>query len=192
MGSKASESRYEAILPRKEEMVRSEGQDAAKKERNLERRCQKYGITPEFYNRLGESQGWRCACCGRHQNEFSTSLNIDHEHFTVDSYRSPNAAAKWSATARFKDGRSLTEVGPTKAAAVAAVRLQALPASVRGLLCPGRYRGCNRLLGHVDNIRLLESFVAYLKNPPARQILAANLPLTTPIICDSLRKDEYD
>jgi hypothetical protein len=43
--------------------------------------------------------------------------------------------------------------------------------SVRGLLCGGRWAGCNRKLGKVDNVSWLENVIAYLKNPPAQQIL---------------------
>jgi len=41
---------------------------------------------------------------------------------------------------------------------------------VRGLLCGGRYAGCNAKLGHVDNIEWLKSAVAYLSDPPAQKI----------------------
>jgi hypothetical protein len=44
-------------------------------------------------------------------------------------------------------------------------------ASVRGLLCGGRWAGCNRRLGRIDNIEWLKSVVAYLENPPAQQII---------------------
>lgn len=43
--------------------------------------------------------------------------------------------------------------------------------SVRGLLCGGRYAGCNRKLGRVDSITWLENMLEYLKNPPAQQVL---------------------
>ena len=41
---------------------------------------------------------------------------------------------------------------------------------VRGLLCGGRYAGCNAKLVHIDNVEWLEAAVVYLKNPPAQQI----------------------
>ena len=47
-----------------------------------------------------------------------------------------------------------------------------LRATVRGLLCGGRWKGCNRKLGHIDDIPWLEKVVDYLKNPPARKLLA--------------------
>lgn len=44
--------------------------------------------------------------------------------------------------------------------------------TVRGLLCGGRWKGCNRKLGHIDNITWLEKIIEYLKNPPARKLLS--------------------
>lgn len=38
---------------------------------------------------------------------------------------------------------------------------------VRGLLCAGRWVGCNRLIGKIDSVEWLERVIAYLKNPPA-------------------------
>lgn len=42
---------------------------------------------------------------------------------------------------------------------------------VRGLLCGGRYAGCNAKLGHVDNIEWLKAAVAYLEELPAQKLL---------------------
>jgi len=47
-------------------------------------------------------------------------------------------------------------------------------ASIRGLLCGGRFAGCNRRLGRMDNIQWLENVLAYLKNPPAQRVLRKN------------------
>lgn len=43
--------------------------------------------------------------------------------------------------------------------------------SVRGLLCGGRWHGCNRKLGRIDNLKWLGRVIEYLKNPPAQRIL---------------------
>jgi hypothetical protein len=59
----------------------------------------------------------------------------------------------------------------TKKAATEAAREEALPLSVRGLLCAGRYAGCNRKLGRIDDPIWLDRLSAYLKNPPAKKIL---------------------
>jgi Recombination endonuclease VII len=42
---------------------------------------------------------------------------------------------------------------------------------VRGILCGGRWAGCNRKLGRIDNIDWLEKVLLYLKSPPAKKIL---------------------
>lgn len=42
---------------------------------------------------------------------------------------------------------------------------------VRGVLCGGRWRGCNRRLGHIDNHKWLQSAADYIKDPPARRLL---------------------
>ena len=43
--------------------------------------------------------------------------------------------------------------------------------SVRGLLCGGRYQGCNRKLGKIDDAKWLRSAANYLEAPPARSVL---------------------
>ena len=42
--------------------------------------------------------------------------------------------------------------------------------TVRGLLCGGKWSGCNRKIGRIDNIKWLTSVVDYLKVPPAREM----------------------
>ena len=42
---------------------------------------------------------------------------------------------------------------------------------VRGLLCGGRYAGCNAKLGHVDNVEWLRAAADYLSDPPAQRRL---------------------
>lgn len=46
-------------------------------------------------------------------------------------------------------------------------------AAVRGILCGGRWAGCNRKLGKIDNVEWLERVVSYLKNPPAPAVLTS-------------------
>jgi hypothetical protein len=43
--------------------------------------------------------------------------------------------------------------------------------SVRGLLCGGRFSGCNRKLGKIDNKEWLDSATKYIANPPAQIFL---------------------
>jgi hypothetical protein len=42
--------------------------------------------------------------------------------------------------------------------------------TVRGLLCGGKYAGCNRRLGKIDNVPWLTAALSYVANPPARQL----------------------
>lgn len=46
--------------------------------------------------------------------------------------------------------------------------------TVRGLLCGGRWAGCNRKLGRLDKAEWLEAARDYVLNPPAKEVL--NLP----------------
>ena len=43
--------------------------------------------------------------------------------------------------------------------------------TVRGLLCGGRYAGCNRKLGRLDNEAWLAAALRYVTNPPALLVL---------------------
>ena len=68
--------------------------------------------------------------------------------------------------------RKLCFWGKTQKQAKALLMDAALPLSVRGLLCPGRYTGCNRLMGRVDKPALLRQFLNYLENPPAYAVIS--------------------
>lgn len=125
-----------------------------------------YHWTNEMYADLFDLQDGKCAGCGRPPR--NAPLNVDHEHFKVLAHRI--ADGNWYAWTK-TNGKEFDAVQYTKKEAVQVCRDRALPYSVRGLLCPGRQRGCNRLLGRVDNIHLLENFIEYLKNPPAQKIL---------------------
>jgi len=41
-----------------------------------------YGITPNQYDEMLESQNHSCFICKRHENEFKSKLAIDHDHVT--------------------------------------------------------------------------------------------------------------
>lgn len=41
---------------------------------------------------------------------------------------------------------------------------------VRGLLCGGRYAGCNAKLGHVDDVQWLRAAANYIEKPPAQEV----------------------
>lgn len=48
--------------------------------------------------------------------------------------------------------------------------------TVRGLLCGGRWAGCNRKLGRLDNAAWLRAALAYIENPPAAIFFKNKLP----------------
>lgn len=141
----------------------------AEKERDRDKRYRKtYDIDLDTYNAIGEDQGWRCGACGKHQSEFAVSLNVDHEHYKIILIKGDGG---WWANTTVR-GQSLYKWGKTQAEARRSLNAVALRLSVRGLLCPGRYRGCNRLMGRVDDIERLEGFLKYLKNPPAYKFIS--------------------
>ena len=132
-----------------------------------------YRWTLEMYNALGELQEWKCAGCGREAK--TMPLNVDHFHFKIIARR--DKEAEWTIGPHYKwyastlvEGQSIEEWGRTKIEAMAKVRERALPLSVRGLLCAGRYAGCNRKLGRIDQIPWLENMLKYLKDPPAQRL----------------------
>lgn len=43
---------------------------------------QKYGLTVEDYNQMFDSQGGKCAICGKHQSEDEKTFCVDHNHDT--------------------------------------------------------------------------------------------------------------
>ena len=134
------------------------------KEKAKDKRLQKkYGWTLSQYKALLELQDGKCGICGRVLGE---NANVDHEHFQVPTIKTKNDWLAWSTLKVFH-----VVQGKTKAEAIAKAKQAAMPLSVRGLLCPGRhYRGCNRLLGRVDNVQWLEKAIAYLQDPPARRL----------------------
>ena len=148
-----------------------------------------YRWTLEMYNALGELQEWKCAGCGREAK--TMPLNLDHKHFKIqiekptlalDHYKdwstkqAPKESNKgWIATGVLPEKILHWHWGKTQKEARQRALEEALPVSVRGLLCPGRHgragQGCcNRLLGKVDEIWWLEAMANYLKNPPAAKL----------------------
>jgi hypothetical protein len=159
-------------------------QERAKAKRILK----EYGWTWGMYWALGTKQGWKCAICGRIAKNSALNgqldgLNIDHTHFKVFARRldpileAPMMAMNfrwWAHT--YVNGHIIQKYAKTQKAAIASVKEDALPLSVRGLLCPGRHGKagsgcCNRLLGRVDNIEWLEQARNYLLDQPAKSVL---------------------
>jgi hypothetical protein len=154
-------------------MERSEAESAAKKRHDRDKRYQaKFYVGIDFYDALLAAQDGKCGACGRPATDFTVSLNIDHEHFKVVARRASSgelsyAPAKWFASTELKNGQQFVAYAMTKDRAIEDVKRMAMPASIRGLLCPGRYTGCNRLMGRVDKPEWLRKVIHYLENPPA-------------------------
>jgi Recombination endonuclease VII len=151
---------------------RSEAEISAKKraERN-KRYAAKFYLADgcALYDALAVAQDYKCGACGRPFSDFTISMNLDHEHVKVLFERISDG--NWYAWTDLKDGRRFDAVQRTQKGAVEAVKQRATPASIRGLLCPGRYTGCNRLLGRIDKIEWLKKVLHYLENPPMKKVL---------------------
>ena len=147
----------------------------------------KYTIDEKFYVDLYNLQHGKCAVCGKEPLPGGMPLVIDHKHFRVKVAKNDGAAwfgmvqmngmaqydrfgGGWCAMADL-DSVVVWQWAKTKDAAIAAAKKAGMKYSIRGLLCPGRWSGCNRLMGRVDNIEWLEKTLAYLRKPPARILL---------------------
>jgi hypothetical protein len=124
----------------------------------------KYDITLEERNQILKEQDYRCACCGR-LFDGKTRMEVDHEHFKVLAER--QLFHSWKAWV----GERAPLFAYTKKRAIELAKRDALRSSVRGILCGGRYAGCNRKLGRIDNIPWMQKCLAYLQDPPARRVL---------------------
>lgn len=126
-----------------------------------------YRWTWPMYWALGVKQGWRCAICGRMAK--NAPLQVDHRHPKVVCEQIWSKGVKiWVGVSDIEGTRPM--YAATKAEAARLAKEEALPLSVRGLLCPGRHFGCNRLLGRIDKPEWLAAALEYVKNPPAKQL----------------------
>lgn len=113
------------------------------KNRNLLR---EYGITLEEYTQLWELQDGKCAICKKEINLY------------------PKGVPGWQECLRtevdhkhvLKDKKFLGEHRRYR---------------IRGLLCGGRWSGCNRKLGRIDDEAWLKAAMEYTSNPPASKVL---------------------
>jgi hypothetical protein len=155
-------------------VAKTEAEILAKKRAERDKRYRaKYYVGIEFYDALLAAQDGKCGACGRPHTDFSVSLNVDHFHFRVLAQRLPPShplGMRWYAFTQF-DGQKFEGFAPTKASAIELVKRRATPHSIRGLLCPGRYTGCNRLMGRIDRPDWLKRVVHYLENPPAKKVV---------------------
>jgi hypothetical protein len=146
-------------------------------EKARDKRLQKtYGWTLEMVNALSEAQGHRCAACGRFAKEMP--LNVDHVHFKVTAVMKigeyPTPQKYWLAQTTI-NGQMFAGTAKTKTEAIAIVKKAAMPYSVRGLLCAGRYAGCNRKLGRIDDPVWLRRCADYCDNWPSRAVFPARI-----------------
>ena len=172
---------YETFVNLADTRIDDDRQPQTQRERDKAKRIwAAYRWTWAMYWALGVKQGWKCGICGRTaSNGALDGLNLDHEHFSIQSRRVDDPRAnliamglKWRAETTVQ-GRHLVKYAKTKVAAETALREDALPLSVRGLLCPGRHGKaghgcCNRLLGRVDNPEWLLKAHNYVIDPPAK------------------------
>jgi hypothetical protein len=114
------------------------------KERHLIRT---YGITFAEYEALYNFQKGKCAICGR-------SLALIRHATTVNQRFNTEGRAEVDHLHILKKQK----IKPSK------------KSTVRGLLCGGRYAGCNHRLGKIDSIPWLTAALAYITNPPAHQL----------------------
>lgn len=147
------------------------------KEKARDKRLRKtYGWTLEMVEALSEAQGHRCAACGREKKVMP--LNVDHVHFKISASRCigeyPNPQKFWTAMTVIKE-QTFVATAKTKVEAMRLVRVAAMPYSVRGLLCAGRYAGCNRKLGRIDDPVWLRRCANYLDEWPSRQVFPAKI-----------------
>ena len=134
----------------------------------------KYGITLAERDAIAAEQGNKCAACGRPFDE-NTRKEVDHEHFKIvcipDLFgflgKPPKRIGWWAGS----DLMLAPVWAKTKAEAIKKAKTASLRPSVRGILCGGRYAGCNRKLGRIDNAPWLQAVLGYLQNPPARRVL---------------------
>lgn len=146
-----------------------------------------YGITLAERNEIMAWQGNKCACCGR-PFDGQCRVEVDHEHFKVTALRlrkggstgigriHPVPPNGWIAIADLPFPSPCNwKWAKNKAEAVKLAKKDGMRHSVRGILCGGKFAGCNRKLGRIDKPDWLRAVLAYLKNPPARQYLTRRL-----------------
>lgn len=115
---------------------------ACVKEKSMRRN---YGLTLNEYLSLWDLQGGRCAIC---QKQLDKAVGVPG----------------WQSQTESSTRHGRPEVDHEHGHKDVSKRY------VRGILCGGRWSGCNRKIGRIDHIEWLKSVVDYLENPPAQQL----------------------
>jgi len=130
-----------------------------------------YGITLAERDAIVAEQGGKCPGCGRILDE-TCRLEVDHDHKIARQKLFIERLRDWNFAAFLnKTDASYIAIGRTRKEARRNGQRVLLRRSVRGVLCGGRYAGCNRRLGRIDNIPWLQAVLGYLQNPPAQRVL---------------------
>lgn len=100
----------------------------------------------EEYKALYDLQKGLCAICGK-KLEF---MSVPVKEKTADTFGRPEVDHKHLVK---KEAKKVSK-----------------KSTVRGILCGGRWAGCNAKLGHVDKLEWLTAATKYIANPPAQQL----------------------
>lgn len=81
-GSADRHPKWGYCQPCRREYERRNPRTRNKDERRRANAKYRYSLLPSELASMYEQQGHRCFTCGRHENDLSTKLNVDHDHDT--------------------------------------------------------------------------------------------------------------
>ena len=131
-----------------------------------------YGITLAERDAIVAEQGGKCAACER-VFDGTVRMEVDHDHNIARQKLFIERLPDWNYAAFLnKTDASCIAIGTTRKEARRNGQRELRRRSVRGVLCGGRYAGCNRKIGRIDKIPWLQAVTQYLQDPPARKVLS--------------------
>jgi len=131
-----------------------------------------YGITLAERDAIVAEQSGKCAACGR-IFDGTVRMEVDHDHNIARQKLFIERLPDWNYAAFLnKTDASCIAIGTTRKEARRNGQRELRRRSVRGVLCGGRYAGCNRKIGRIDKIPWLQAVTQYLQDPPARKVLS--------------------